>query len=73
MKTKTLGMMALSLLTLAGCNATNKENAKTSLVPADKFDLTHWKITIPTDSNNDGKVDGISAKEIQTYQHPEFF
>lgn len=42
-------------------------------VPADKFDLTHWKIAIPTDSNNDGKVDEISVKDIQTFQHPDYF
>ena len=73
MKTRKIGFMAISFLTLAGCNATHRGNEKSQLVPADKFDLTHWKITIPTDNNNDGKVDGISAKEIQTFAHPDFF
>ncbi len=73
MKTRKIGFMAISFLTLAGCNATHSGNEKSQLVPADKFDLTHWKITIPTDNNNDGKVDGISAKEIQTFAHPDFF
>ena len=73
MKTRKIGFMAISFLTLAGCNATHSGNEKSLLVPADKFDLTHWKITIPTDNNNDGKVDGISAKEIQTFAHPDFF
>jgi len=72
-KTRKIGFMAISFLTLAGCNATHSGNEKSQLVPADKFDLTHWKITIPTDNNNDGKVDGISAKEIQTFTHPDFF
>ncbi|QHJ13014.1 Alginate lyase [Paraglaciecola mesophila] len=73
MKPTKIGFIAISFLTLAGCNATHNNSEKSLLVPADKFDLTHWKITIPTDNNNDGKVDGISAKEIQTFQHPDFF
>ena len=26
-------------------------------VPADKFDMHNWKITIPSDINEDGRVD----------------
>ena len=42
-------------------------------VPANSFDLSHWKITLPTDENNDGKVDTLSVKEVQAYFHPDFF
>lgn len=65
--------IAICVFALSGCNATDNTNEKQPMVPADKFDLTHWKMTIPTDSNNDGKVDGISVKQIQTYQHPDYF
>jgi len=44
-----------------------------SPVPADKFDLSHWKITIPTDANRDGKPDDISVKKLNKFSHPDFF
>lgn len=42
-------------------------------IPADKFDLSHWKITVPIDEDNNGKVDEIGVNEIQNYSHPDFF
>jgi poly(beta-D-mannuronate) lyase len=42
-------------------------------VPADKFDLSHWNITLPTDANKDKKVDTISVKKLQKFSHPDFF
>ncbi len=42
-------------------------------VPADKFDLSHWNITLPIDSNKDGKPDTVSVKKIKKFSHPEFF
>ncbi len=45
----------------------------TSEKPADKFDLSHWKITVPLDNDGNGKADDIDTKALQTYQHPEFF
>jgi len=42
-------------------------------VPADKFDLSQWKITLPLDDNNDGKIDEVSEQDIQAYSHPNFF
>jgi|TARA_R110002126_G_scaffold11873_1_gene52361 hypothetical protein len=42
-------------------------------VPADKFDLSEWNITLPTDENNDGKPDSVSVKDIQDFSHPDFF
>jgi len=58
---------------LVACNSTVEKSEKDMLVPADKFDLSKWKMTIPTDKNNDGKVDSVSVKKIQTFQHPDFF
>ena len=42
-------------------------------VPADKFDLSHWNITVPTDKNRDKKVDTVSVKKLKKYSHPDFF
>ncbi|MFT2091088.1 polysaccharide lyase family 7 protein [Paraglaciecola sp. 2405UD69-4] len=67
-----LSAVALSTMVLASCNSTDDQASQAS-VPADKFDLSHWKITIPTDINNDGKVDSISTTAIQAYQHPDYF
>ncbi len=42
-------------------------------VPADRFDLSHWNITVPTDDNRDKKVDTVSVKKLKKYSHPDFF
>ncbi|MGX9417551.1 polysaccharide lyase family 7 protein [Vibrio sp. RC27] len=42
-------------------------------VPADVFDMTYWKITLPMDEDKNGKVDEIQSPEILTYSHPDFF
>jgi len=47
--------------------------ATTSNTPASKIDLSHWKITVPTDNDGNGKVDEIGTKELANYQHPDFF
>lgn len=41
--------------------------------PADKIDLRFWKLTLPLDDNNDGKVDEIKVRSLQKYSHPDFF
>lgn len=41
--------------------------------PASKYDLSHWKITLPTDDNGDNKPDEITVAKIQKYSHPDFF
>jgi hypothetical protein len=41
--------------------------------PAEKFDLRFWKIQVPEDANNDGKVDEIDVRELKKYSHPDFF
>lgn len=47
--------------------------AKDKAVPADKFDLSEWNITLPLDKNKDGKPDSITVKKIKKYEHPDFF
>ncbi|NND73319.1 MAG: hypothetical protein HKN43_17220, partial [Rhodothermales bacterium] len=41
--------------------------------PADRFDLGFWKLTLPLDENNDGKVDEIKVGSMHDYSHPDFF
>ncbi|WP_285817561.1 polysaccharide lyase family 7 protein [Echinimonas agarilytica] len=41
--------------------------------PAKKFNLSHWKITLPMDADNNGKVDEVDVKKIRRYSHPDFF
>lgn len=69
----TFGATVLCILVLLGCNSMVGKNEQHAMVPADKFDLRHWQISIPDDADNDGKVDIISVKEIQTFQHSDYF
>ena len=72
----TVTIVAISLVT-ACAPAANVETASKSKasapVPADVFDLSHWSITLPTDVNNDKKVDSISPGDLASYSHPDFF
>ncbi|MFM9776457.1 polysaccharide lyase family 7 protein, partial [Streptomyces galilaeus] len=68
----------LSLSILAACSSNGGDKPQdtgnsTNLVPADKFDLSHWKITLPMDQDSNGKIDEIDVEEIQTYAHPDYF
>jgi len=71
---KTL-LLTAGAVVLASCSSTTTKTSETVkiLFPADKFDLSHWKITLPTDLNKDGKIDEISVKNIQKFAHPYFF
>lgn len=42
-------------------------------VPADKFDLSQWNITLPDDADKDGKPDSVMVKKLKKYSHPDFF
>ncbi len=44
-----------------------------STAPGGAFDLSHWKITLPSDNNRDGKPDEISVRAIQDFAHSDFF
>ena len=71
----------IGTILISGCNSQDDAVVKEAppapkanvQVPSEKFDLSLWKMTVPTDINNDGKVDEISVKEMQTYQHPNYF
>jgi len=64
--------MAMAMMSCAATPIESSE-AVAGAVPAEKFDLSHWNITLPMDANRDGKVDSVSIKAIQNYSHPDFF
>ncbi len=70
--------ISASLMVACSSNGGNTSSAdkvsnSASVIPADKFDLSNWKITVPLDLDNNGKVDEIDVKAIQTYSHPDYF
>jgi poly(beta-D-mannuronate) lyase len=74
-----LTVIPISIAMLMSC-ASNGDNEQSSFtpktiaeIPADKFDLSHWKMNVPVDLNDDGKIDEISVKQMQSYSHPDFF
>ena len=65
------GSMLLALPTLTLADVAN--NGVANAVPADKFDMRNWKITIPSDINQDGRVDEIEGVAMLSYAHQDFF
>ena len=47
--------------------------AENLALPAQRYDLSEWYLTLPTDDNNDGKADNISVEDLQSFTHPSFF
>jgi len=75
---KGYGVNALFLaaaLCQAGCSSNNTEQYSSieADVPASRFDLSHWSITLPLDDDGDGVADVKNIDEIQQYSHPDFF
>ncbi|GAB2700354.1 hypothetical protein GCM10027170_34380 [Aliiglaciecola aliphaticivorans] len=72
-------IVPLSLSVVIACSNTDKSHmsrdklSPQSPIPATKFDLSNWKITVPVDMDNNGKIDEIDMAEMQTYVHPDFF
>ncbi|WP_233558184.1 polysaccharide lyase family 7 protein [Alginatibacterium sediminis] len=65
-KVPLLGMLALMV-------SSNIALAEQS-APSDKFDLLAWTISVPVDSDGDGKSDQIKEKELAAgYSDPNFF
>ena len=60
-----------SLTSLALC--LSYSTVAVSAAPSEQFNLNQWKITLPLDANNDGKVDEVDVKYINGYEHPDFF
>lgn len=42
-------------------------------IPADSFDLSRWKITMPYDRDGNGKSDEIKFEELKTFSDADFF
>ncbi|WP_252732278.1 polysaccharide lyase family 7 protein [Paraglaciecola arctica] len=66
-------------LLLAACSGfengttVSSPQSNKAIVPATEFDLSHWKITVPVDLDNNGKIDEVGVSDIQNYAHPDFF
>lgn len=57
----------------AGGSALAGSPADEAHAPGSRFDLSHWKITLPEDQNKDGKIDEVDVGKIEKYVHPDFF
>jgi len=69
--TSPASLALLALGVLAGC-ATSSIDPGVE-VPADRFDLSNWNITVPVDRNRDQRADVIKVADMQSYMHPDFF
>ena len=65
---KTVSLVVISVVFL-----THGKVSFSQEVPAEKYDLSNWNITLPLDADGDEKVDSVSVKELQEYSHPDFF
>jgi len=65
--------VSLAATAIAVCLPLAISAQDSALVPADKFDLSHWNITVPIDKNKDGKADIVPVKKLKKYAHPDFF
>ena len=78
---KKAGLLALtmSLCLQVACSESDDSQAQNTVadeaprVPASKFDLSQWSITVPLDLDGNDRADNIGVAEIQTYSHPDFF
>ncbi|MGI9294199.1 MAG: polysaccharide lyase family 7 protein, partial [Pseudomonadales bacterium] len=67
MNTRTITALIVMISTLLGVTAVLAES------PSDKFDLRFWKLTLPVDEDQNGKVDEIDVRGLKGYSHPDFF
>lgn len=72
-KSHLITFISLSSVLYACSNDIINNEQITRKVPADNFNLSYWKLTLPTDEDNNGTVDEIDVESLQTYFHPEFF
>ena len=62
---------SVDVSSLQNLTSTNINNS--GRLPAAQFDLSHWKLTLPVDDDENGKADSIDVSSLQFYAHPEFF
>lgn len=65
--------LALTATAIVSCLPFTALAGDKAPVPADKFDLSHWNITVPLDKNKDKKADIVTVKKIQKFSHPDYF
>jgi len=49
------------------------ETGQGTLLPAEVIDLTNWKVTLPIDTDQDGRADEIKQPQLATYRHATYF
>ncbi|WP_041524020.1 polysaccharide lyase family 7 protein [Gilvimarinus agarilyticus] len=70
---------SLTLLTACQGQAETKKTGYTAedlagkRIPGSVMDFSHWKITLPMDSNRDGKIDEVGPPSISRLLEPRFF
>ncbi|TWU46111.1 Alginate lyase precursor [Rubripirellula tenax] len=62
-------LLTLSFLSFQGLSHTDLY----AQVPASVLDLSHFKLTLPTDQQKSGKADEIDGEELQTYVNDRLF
>lgn len=68
------GLLACSSTSEFNKNESNSEGSNSAVtLPAKVFDLSEWKLTLPLDQDNNGKIDEVSVKGMQDFYHPDFF
>jgi len=68
-----LGVSAVLGLNACASQITTQPSATLAVIPANSFDLSHWKLTLPTDNDQDGKVDNISTGQLKKFEHSDYF
>ena len=73
-KSVTFGISCALILACSESSLAAPEKAESQQrAPADKFDLSHWNLTVPLDEDGNKRADTIKVKDLQTYAHPDFF
>lgn len=65
-------LIAILLVGVSACSMP-KSDAGTNLAPSSKYDMSHWKITLPVDENGDGKADSVSVRKMDGFIHEDYF
>ena len=72
--------VSLACVLLAGCGNTTtsteapqKPLSTVKQLPASKFDLSHWYLTVPLDEDNDQVSDIYDVPAIKHFSHSDFF
>lgn len=53
--------------------STEKDKVASPVHPADKLDLSNWKITLPVDDDNDDAADEVKQPNLQTFSLLPYF